>query len=347
MAQINKPNTYFNIVTYTGNGSTQSITGVNFQPDWVWFKNRTSAYSHKVYDVVRGVTKELDPDNTNAENTTTDEITSFDSDGFSVAGGSAVNQNTADIVAWNWLGGGTGVSNTDGSITSTVSANTTSGFSVVSFTGTQTLGATVGHGLGAVPKVIIIKDRDNARNWNVYHASVCDSDFKFLRINTTDGVITGGATHFDISAMSSTVFGLGADNESNPIASAIAYCFAEKKGFSKFGSYTGNGSADGTFVYTGFKPAFVMIKRTSGGTDSWYIYDTARAETNGNEVDIVLEADVANIEFDTSGDLDFLSNGFKNRGTISVTNGSGENYIYMAFAENPLVGTNNIPTTAR
>ena len=249
---IDKSDDYFNSVLYTGNGSTQSITGVNFQPDFTWIKDRSDAFDHRLTDSVRGATKLLYSSLTLAEATEATSLTSFDSDGFSLGSANGVNTNADNHVAWNWLTDNTsGSSNTDGSITSTVSANTTSGFSIVSFTGTQTLGATVGHGLGAVPKVIFIKDRSNVRNWNVYHANVCDSDFKFLRLNTTEALITGGATHFDISAMSSNVFGLGADNESNPIASAIAYCFAEVKGFSKFGSYTGNGSADGTFVYTG------------------------------------------------------------------------------------------------
>jgi hypothetical protein len=351
---INKGSDYFNTLIYTGDGTDdRSITGLGFQPDFCWFKDRTGANSHNLFDSVRGVNLPLLSNATNAELTGFDLFNSFDSDGFTISGATAdnTNYNGSQFVSWSWKAANGTASNTNGSITSTVSANNTSGFSIVSFTGNETLGATVGHGLGAVPKVIIIKDRDNARNWNVYHASVCDSDFKFLRINTTEALITGGATHFDISAMSSTVFGLGADNESNPIASAIAYCFTDVKGFSKFGSYTGNGSAgNGPFVYTGFKPAWVLIKWT-GGVEQWQIWDSKRDTYNVQQR--VLAPNSSNAE-DTNGSggyllIDSLSNGFKVRGNpvSNAINGSGQNYIYMAFAEQPLVGTNNIPTTAR
>jgi len=342
MAQINKPNTYFNTVLYTGNGSTQSITGVNFQPDLVWFKNRTSVYNHKVYDVVRGVTKELNTNNNNTENTTTDEITSFDSDGFSVAGGSAVNQNTAGIVAWNWLAGGTASSNTNGSITSSVSNNSTAGFSVVTYTGDGNDNATFGHGLGVTPDLIILKARGNTQNWWVSHktfSSVSDA----IQLNNTNAVANQA---FAIKGKSATTITLGIDFAVNQSGiNYVSYCWNEVKGFSKFGSYTGNGSAEGTFIYTGFKPAFIILRRTDSAGFDWFLHDNKR---NGfNPDNDYLQPNTTSTETNFDNLVDFVSNGWKIRDATTAYNASGGTYIYMAFAENPLVGTNNIPATAR
>ena len=342
MAQINKPNTYFNTVTWTGtNDATTSVTGVNFQPDFVWIKNRNVADDHTLHDAIRGSTKTLFSNSTGAEGTNTESIQSFDSDGFTTGnhrgtGGSAGNL----MVSWNWLASNTTASNADGSITSTVSANTTSGFSIVSYTGTGSPG-TVGHGLGTTPSMIIVKDRTTAGEyWHVYHKSLGAT--KAVYLNTTDASVTTSGSWNDTSP-TSTVFSNGTLLDTTS-TNFIAYCFAEKKGFSKFGSYTGNGSSDGTFVYTGFKPAFVIIKNANNGAEEWGIWDNKR-----NTYNILNKRLVANISGaeNTADYLDFTSNGFKIRTIANGLNQSGNTMIYMAFAENPLVGTNNIPATAR
>jgi len=339
---INKGADYFNTVLYTGTGATHNITGVGFQPDWVWIKHRNNptAYNHRLYDSVRGATKNIASNETDAEITSSTELTSFDSDGFTLGSGNPANQNTINHVAWNWLAGTT-ASNTDGSITSSVSANTTAGFSIVSYTGNNTAGATVGHGLSQEPDVMIFKNRsDGTTAWCVYHSAKGTSGTG--RLNATNAF---GDTTFITTTPSSSVFTLTnttiVNGSSNSI---IAYCFAEKKGFSKFGSYTGNGSTDGTFVYTGFKPAFVIQKRYSS-IGSWYLWDNVREPSN-----VVTKRLVANTtaaEASNYNTLDFLSNGFKFRDTNNEWNGSGDSYIYMAFAKHPFVSSTGTPVTAR
>ena len=344
---INKPTEHFNTKLYTGNGSTQSITGVGFQPDFTWIKNRSGSYWHNLTDSVRGVTKVLYSAETSAETTTSNYLSSFNTDGFTVSTDSDVNGNGNSIVAWNWLGANGTASNTDGSITSSVSANTTAGFSIVTYSGNSTAGATVGHGLGATPGMIIVKGRDAVINWQVYHQAIGNTSY--LELDTTDASTVSSA-RWNNTTPTSTVFTLGTQTGVNAGFDYVAYCFAEKKGFSKFGSYTGNGSTDGTFVYTGFKPAFVMIKRTSG-TDQWILYDTKR-ET-GNVMNLALTPDSSDAEQDTSSynTVDIVSNGFKCRGGSSGsgtgTNQSGGSYIYMSFAEAPLVGSNGVTAKAR
>ena len=346
MAQINKPNLYFNTKLYTGNSSTQSITGVGFQPDLVWIKSRSVAEWHQLHDSVRGVAKYFFTNSTSGDNERdpNDQVTSFDSNGFSLgaAANDSVNTNSATYVAWNWLADNTsGSSNTDGSITSTVSANTTSGFSIVSYTGTGS-NATVGHGLGSIPKMIIVKRRSGADPWRVQHGSL-GSQYHLI-LNETNASATGTNVWNDTEPTSS-VFTISTDRAVNGSGDTfIAYCFAEKKGFSKFGSYTGNGNNDGAFIYTGFKPAFVINKIYSGTTSSWNIFDNKR--DGFNDQNKQLYADLSNAEA-SGGKIDLLSNGFKVRSSSDEVNGSGYGYIYMAFAENPLVGTNNIPATAR
>jgi len=340
---IDRPDLYFNTKLYTGNGSTQSITGVGFQPDWVWCKSRSDARQHALVDSVRGATKELASNLSSAEFTIPTGITSFDTDGFSLGSGGDTNNNGSTFVAWNWLASNTTASNTDGSITSTVSANTTSGFSIVSYSGSAS-NITVGHGLGVTPKMILIKNRTSAVDWTVYHESLGNA--KLVRLNTTTAEESTNQFSFGTSPTSS-VFALGGGysmvNTSG--ANYIAYCFADVQGFSKFGSYTGNGSTDGTFVYTGFKPAFLLMKRTNN-TGSWIMYDNKRSSSSKNLTDKYLYANLTNAETtDTAEGIDFLSNGFKHRNTFSASNGSGDTYIYMAFAEEPLVGDN--PATAR
>jgi hypothetical protein len=342
MAQINKPDEYFNTVLYTGDGtSSKAITGVGFQPDWVWLKARSSAYSHQLFDVVRGATKLLTSEATDAEQTLSG-VTSFDSDGFTVGSDAGSNNNTTTFASWNWLASNTTASNTAGSITSTVSANTTSGFSIGTYTGNGSAGATVGHGLGATPKCFIVKRRNTAAQWNVYHESLGNTGAIYLNDFGTFNTVTG---FWNNTSPNSNTFTLGTDAAGNGSSDTyVFYAFAEKKGFSKFGSYTGNGNADGTFVYTGFKPAFVMIKNPATATD-WELIDNKRL--GYNDLNYRLSPNSSASEQTTDRIADILSNGFKIRNTSPAFNGSGNSIIYMAFAENPLVGTNNIPTTAR
>ena len=340
---IAKPNTYFNTKLYTGNGSTQSITGVNFQPDMVWTKIRNGAYDHNIFDAIRGVTKDIRPNVTNAEGTQSGGLTSFDSDGYSLGSWVPVNESSSTYVSWNWLANGAGSSNTDGSITSTVSANTTSGFSIVQWTGTGS-NATVGHGIGKEVKFFITKRTDaSGDNWYAYHSSLGGT--KYLHPNKTEAAGTA-ISPFNNTNPTSTTISAGTDLSVSG-ATHIAYCFSEVKGFSKFGSYVGNGNGngDGTFVYTGFKPAFVMVKLSSG-VDNWFILDNKRSTSGGNVVDDYLYANLTNAE-GGSNILDFTSNGFKIRTTDTGYNGSGSTYIYMAFAENPLVSSTGVPCTAR
>jgi len=345
MAQIDKPNEYFNTKLYTGNGSTQSISGVNFTPDFTWIKGRSGTYgvsNHKVYDVVRGATETLFVNLTNAETTQTNTLTSFDSDGFSLGDDSNVNDGSTNYTSWNWYTGATASSNTDGSITSTVSANTTSGFSIVSWTGNATYPSTVGHGLGVAPKMIITKDRTGARSWYVYHESIGNNNELYL--NGTSGA--SASSTWNSTSPTSSVFTVNTDDVNASGYDYIGYCFAEKKGFSKFGSYTGNGSTDGTFVYTGLSPSFVLLKETSNA-NNWMIFDNKRSPFNLRDDFISPDISDAETTGNANNRMDMLSNGFKIRGTGSATNRSGSTFIYMAFAENPLVGTNNTPAVAR
>jgi len=343
MAQIDKPNLHFNTVLYTGNGgNARGITGVGFQPDFVWNKGRDDTWQHIVTDIVRGATKNLYTDANSAEVTDSTRLQSFDSDGFTVGTNNQINNNTDTYVAWNWkAGGGQGSSNTDGSINTTyTSVNTTAGFSISKYTGTGA-NATIGHGLGVAPAMMIIKATSFTEDWIVYHQSTGNTEK--LDLNTANAA-DASVTYWNNTSPTSSVFSVGTNDRPNKSgATYVAYCFAEKKGYSKFGSYTGNGNADGAFVYTGFKPAFVMIK-CSSGSNNWVMLDNKRVGYNPDNNRVY--ADVTNAE-DTTDNTDLLSNGFKSKFTGGTSNGSGATYIYMAFAENPIVGSNNIPATAR
>ena len=347
---INKSSEHFNTKLYTGNGSTNAITGVGFQPDMCWWKMRSGVEEHALGDAVRGATKIIKPNATSAEATSSSYFTSFDSDGFTLGGDSKTNTNSSTYASWNWKANGAGVSNTDGSITSTVSANTTSGFSIVKYTGDGSgASATIGHGLGVTPACVIMKPLNYEGAWWIAHKTMPTNYLLEFNTNAQADILTSfGGGGLSFSAFTNNVIGgianTNADLWNKSSEPYIAYCFAEKKGFSKFGSYTGNGNADGTFVYTGFKPAFVIHKRTDSAGYSWLIHDNKRPDYNST--DKILEADLASVE-QSNYHMDLLSNGFKHRITSGSTNGSGGTYIYMAFAENPLVGTNNIPATAR
>jgi len=334
---IKKGNTVMDATLYTGTGASLAITNAGaFKPDLVWVKGRSGATDHAWYDSVRGTTKDLVSNSTAAETTQTTGLTAFGTGGFTVGALAKLNTSAATYVGWQWQGGqGTNTSNTSGSITSTVSVNATAGFSVVTYTGNATQGATVGHGLGVVPKMIIFKARNSVQEWDVYHASVCTTNNLYLSLTTTAALASGGQTRWNLASFSSSVFGLGIHAEVNGNTNTyVAYCWAEIAGFSKFGSYTGNGSADGPFVFTGFRPKFIMIKRTDA-VESWEIFDTTRSSYN-TAVEL-LEANSSGAESTSAGNaIDVLSNGFKQRNTRAATNASGGTYIYMAFAENPL-----------
>ena len=338
---IDDPSEYFHTRLYSGNGSTQSITNNanagNFKPDWLWIKERTSTSQHFLFDSTRGVGKYLHSDSTSLEGNDVHN-TSFDSNGFGVGQQNGTNENSQTYVAWQWkANGGTTASNTDGSITSTVQANTTAGFSIVQFTKTGDDQA-VGHGLGKKPKLIIIKPTNTTGNWIVMPEIDGVMSNKYLLLNSTDALGTDGS----YAEPTSSVFYV-----SNQIAgnnTHIGYVFTDIEGYSKFGSYTGNGSTDGTFVYTGFKPAWIMIKRTDASGHNWILFDNKR--DSSNVADTVLIPNSSNAEF-TETAWDFVSNGFKLRQTATSYNASGGTFIYMAFAEHPFVSSKGVPTTAR
>jgi hypothetical protein len=350
---INKSTDYFNTVLYTGNGTAigsggKTVTGVGFQPDFVWGKARSgtdAVDNHVLTDAVRGATKYLKSNATSSETTDTESLTSFTNDGFTLGSNGQLNRNGNNCVAWNWKANGQGSSNTDGSINTTyTSVNTTAGFSISSYTGTGS-NATVGHGLGATPKMFIIKSRSIADNWLVYHENIGNT--KRLRLNSTNAETTD-ANVFNNTSPTSSVLNLGHSSEVNASgATYVAYCFAEKTGYSKFGKYSANQNSDGPFTYLGFKPAFLMIKRL--GTDPWMMLDNKRDGYNVTEKFLAGNANDSEATEGSSVGIDFLSNGFKCRGTSGKYNStnSGVEYIYMAFAEAPLVGSNNVPCTAR
>ena len=467
MAQINKPSEYFNTKLYTGNGGTNAITGVGFQPDLIWIKDRDATDWHWWNDAVRSATKTINSNSDSAESTQATSITAFNTDGFTLGSDGSVNRNNDNFVSWNWRaagtapsktytvkvvsdsgnkyrfddfgtsavtleiseggtfrfdqsdssnsghplrfsttsdgthGGGseytTGVttngtpgsagayteitvaasaptlyyycsvhsgmggqantpttnsfSNFDGSIQSNISPNSTSLFSIVTYTGTGSA-ATIGHGLGVAPACIIFKTRNTTSDWFVYHQSTGATN----RTKLNQTVASSASTFINDTTPSSTVFNTEGGGATGTNGNTyIAYCFAEKKGYSKFGSYTGNGNANGPFIYTGFKPGFIMTKRyTASSTGSWLMYDTKRdvsnlttkklfANENGQEN---LSTDPSGVDA-TNNNIDIYSNGFKQKENYTFSNGNGDTYLYIAFAEQPLVGTNNIPATAR
>ena len=348
--QINKPNTHFNPVIYTGNGaSTQAITGVNFQPDFLWIKSRSAVEGHLLVDSIRGSTKRLQSQSTNAEDDqTTYGIQSFNSDGFTTGDGANNNASGYTYVGWNWLGGGTASSNSGGSITSSVSANTTAGFSIATYTGNGTSGSTIGHGLTSVPSMIITKRTDSANGWGVYHQSLGTGKELYLNYNFSQQ-----SSNFWITTPTTSVFSVSSSDYVNlNNATYVAYCFAEKKGFSKMGSYIASytsgqstPNATGTpFVYTGFKPAFIMVKDSDVAGD-WVIFDSGRSPKN--PAYNMLFPNTNGVEISSEA-IDIYSNGFKPRSNSGYfTTPAGSKFIFLAIAEQPLVGTNGVPATAR
>jgi len=336
---------YFQATTYTGDGGgaheINQTGNSTFEPSLVWIKSRSAATNNVLQDQVRG-NFIIYSDLANAQGATGGGwVGSFDSDGFTVNVNGPINASGETFVGWQWKANGSGSSNTDGSITSSVSADTASGFSIATYTGTGS-NATVGHGLGAVPKMIIIKDTTNAESWIVYNEAVGNDGNLYL--NLTNGKATQAI--FQDTTPTSSVFSLGTiDGANKASAGHVAYCFAEVDGYSSISSYTGNASTDGPFVYTGFKPAFVMTKCTTGTSD-WKMWDNERGPYNVNGVTLAANSGGAE-STGTAQESDFLSNGFKIRGSDTETNGSGSTYMYMAFAKNPFGGEDIAPATAR
>jgi len=329
---IKKGSDYFDVTAYNGNSSSLSIT-TEFSPDFVWIKRRNTSGEHALFDTVRGRVYSLGTNSTNAEYTTSGadkDLISFDSTGYTVGQPNQRNVNGSGqtYVGWSWRGSDSAaVENTDGSITSQVSANPTSGFSVVTYTGTGA-NATVGHGLGVAPSFIIVKLYNTTGAWKNYHSSLGATQ----AIEFTTGASATNSIYWNNTAPTNSVFTAGTAGAINSSGNNhVAYCFAEVEGFSKFGSYTGNGSADGPFVYTGFRPAFVMVKQYTT-TGNWIINDNGRAPYN--LIPAALYPNLSNAE-DSSHTMDLLSNGFKLRSNGDDSNGNGTGLIYMAFAENP------------
>jgi hypothetical protein len=349
---INKSTSYFNTKLYTGDGGTNNAqTGVGFKPDWLWLKRRDGSANHFAADIVRGTYadgyKLIVPNDTDAQADYT-YVKSLDSDGFTLGSTNAnVNGNSNTYVGWSWLAGGSqGSSNTDGSTNTTyTSVNTTAGFSISTYAGTGSA-ATIGHGLGVAPKVVLIKSTSHTENWVMYHASLGAG--KYIYLNNADGAGPGSGTNtsiFNNTAPTSSVFTVNTDGTSNGSGkNYVAYCFAEKTGYSKFGSYTGNGNTDGMFVYTGFKPALIILKHSNSNGNNWRIIDNKRDPDNVTQKELYPSTNDAE---GSSDRMDLLSNGFKLRSSGSPVN-DGE-YIYMAFAEEPLVANvgQSIPATAR
>ena len=344
---IDDGSAYFHTQLYTGNSTARSITNDanagDFQPDMLWIKDRTSGNWHNISDTNRGATKVVYPNDTSAEVTNSAYVTSFDTDGFSIGTGNDVNATPNNFVAWQWkANAGSTSSNTDGSITSTVQANTTAGFSIITYTGNST-NSTIGHGLGVAPSFYVTKNRTQGiYGWVTYHQSLGATKGVFL--NTTGSQVTD-STLWNNTEPTSSVISLGYNAGTNNNAqNYVMYAFAEIEGYSKFGSYTGNGSTDGPFIYTGFRPSFILTKASSR-TEDWAIIDNKRDAYNVNFK--FLKPNTSEAENTGVNRCDFTSNGFKWRDTNTKFNQSGETYIYMAFAENPFVSSGAVPVTAR
>jgi len=348
-SDIKDPSAYFQTKTYTGTNNSNALTNdgnSDLKPDFIWIKRRDYNNGHQLLDSTRGVDKILGSELSSAETTLANRLSSFDTNGFTVESSSgAFNASGEPFVAWQWkANGGTTSSNTTGTITSTVQANTDAGFSIVTWAGTAST-ATIGHGLGVAPKVVLVRARDKnvPTSWIMFHKDGSTSDDDYLILQGTFAK-NSQAGLWNNQYPSSTVLGIANDFWVNSASTNyLAYCFAEVEGYSKFGKYVGNGNANGSFVYTGFKPAMIILKRTDA-TNNWLIYDHKRSGYNPKQDK--LYPDDASAEDASTTSVDLLSNGFKLRASSASQNASGGTYIYMAFAENPFVA-GGIPTTAR
>ena len=352
---INDPSAHFQTLLYTGNATgSRALTNdgtSNLQPDWLWIKQRNATKNHNVWDSSRGVTKQLrtNLDNAEASNTANDTLVSLDSDGFTLGDDTdsvGVNENSQTYVAWQWKanGGTTTAGGDDDTIaTSTHQANTTAGFSIVTYTG-EAANKTVKHGLSTTLDVLLVKNRDTAKDWRMWFKDF--SGTQRFELNNTEARATTN-TSWNNTIPTSSVFTLGNDSNTNTDGdNFIAYCFHRVQGYSKFDAYKGNGSANGAFVYLGFKPAWILVKQIDGA-DNWQLVDNKRDPINLVDAFLMPDTNSAETTHANNIQVDFLSNGFKCRNTNSVFNGNGNTYIYMAFAESPFVSSKETPTTAR
>ena len=347
---IDDPEKYFQCKIYTGDGSTsnaQTFDGdSDMQPDVVWFKRRSGSGNHFIYDSIRGANRSLVPNDGDTEATSGEQTTylaSFDSDGFTLGDDvNNVNANTETYVAWCWKAAGSNANNSDGDISSVIRANTTSGFSIVTYTGNATSGQGVGHGLGIAPKIISIKNRDQNDNWILF-TTATDNSLDYITSGWQD---SNGKGDSGLDVPTTSIFDIHSDAHQNATGEKyVAYCWAEVKGFSKIGSFVGNGNANGPFVYTGFKPAFLLTKKVSEGSGEWHIYDNKREPDNVRQN--VLSPNLAAADsINANCNTDLLSNGFKIRNNNDNRNDSAETHIYMAFAESPFVNSNGVPNNA-
>jgi len=350
---IDDPSAYFHTQLFTGTGSELSVTnGANagdFKPDWIWIKQRNASTDHGMWDSNRGVTKNLKTNKSDAESTEAQSVKTFNTDGFTLGTSGDYNGSSDTHVAWQWIANGGTTTTNDasstgvGSIDSVYQINSTSKFSIVTYTGNGSSGASFAHGLGVAPDLVILKNRDSARSWFVGHHKI---GFNFItgHLNSNDDK-DEDSVYWNNTAPSSTVVTLGNNEGGNENGdNFVAYCFTEVQGYSKFGSYTGNANTDGPFVYTGFKPEFLIIKRTDSA-NSWYLVDGTRGSSN--VISAENEANTTGAEATSNVRLDILSNGYKIRTSGAAYNASGGTYVYIAFAKSPFVSSKGVPTTAR
>jgi len=328
-------NLFMNATTYTGTGASLAVTnggaGASFQPDLVWIKSRSNSFNNELYDSIRGVQKRIISNLTNPESTSTTGLTSFNSNGFTQGGQSETGNNGSTYVGWQWKAGGAAVTNTAGSITASVSANTTAGFSIVRWTGTGSNGS-VGHGLGVAPKMIFVKDVSNNFNWYVF-TTATGSNLRFEGLNTTASASSQPSQYTTTSTLIENLTGISSLNTSG--ANMLVYCWAPVAGYSAFGGYTGNGDSDGPFIYTGFRPRFVIIKSSTFSGADWVLYDSSRNTYNALTSELNPNTSGSENNFSGSARMDFLSNGIKIRTSGAGLNSLGDTYVYACFAENP------------
>jgi hypothetical protein len=348
---IDDPSAYFQTAIYSGSNSELAVTNdgnSDLKPDWLWIKQRSSTENHMVVDSTRGVTKYLSTDSTAAEATVTSRVETLDTDGFTLNGASnPVNALGATYVGWQWkANGGTTSSNTEGNVTNTLQVNQDAGFSISKFTSIISGNTTIGHGLGVTPDVFIVKTASGTGGWWMNHKGLTNQSDRYVGLDSTQAetTLSWGA------APTSTLITAAPGFIGNGTTTVMCYAFAEKQGYSKFGNYVGNGSADGPFVYTGFRPAFIITKKSSAAGGGWFMQDIKRGIKNNDTTTPVLQANGSFSEADvgtTNYEIDFLSNGFKLRDDNTYVNLSATTYIYMAFAENPFTTSTGIPATAR
>jgi len=347
---IDDPGLNYKTKIYVGTGSTATITGVGFQPDWTWIKSRDDTYWHNLIDSVRGYNKYIFSNENREEDTWTDRLTSWNADGFVLSTDGNVNQNTDNYASYNWKGGTTtGIAGSPSITPTSYSFNQTAGFSIITYTGTGSA-ATLPHGLGVIPECMIVKQTaGNASNWAVYHKNMRypggPAEDYGINLNTTGADAL--RNFWDDTTPTSTLWYVGSGAETNQVSGTyVGYFFAGKQGYSKFGIYTGTGNADGMFVYTGFQPSYLMVKTINNAGQNWNLYDNKRHPYNSTVNNYFEPNDSTADGTSTAMNIDFLSNGFKPRGSNAGTNGSAHNYIYLAFAEAPFVNSSGVPANS-